>query len=104
MVWFQLLPHATSDPVLTAIFRRRNGQFRAKLASLMAKCQQQGTVRSDFSADLLADQMIAMTDGWIMMTPVEPDRFKPARINDLVRLSISMLSPPEGSRARRKRL
>jgi TetR/AcrR family transcriptional regulator, transcriptional repressor of aconitase len=104
MAWFQLLPHATSDPILTSIFRRRNGQLRAKLASLIVKCQQRGTVRSDFSADLLADQMTAMTDGWIMMTPVEPDRFKPGRINDLVRLSISMLSPPEGSRVRRQRL
>jgi len=94
LVWFHLLPHAATDPALASVFRRRSGQLRAKLAALIAKCQRQGIVRSDFSADLVADQITAMTDGWIMMTPVEPDRFKPARIDDLVRMSIAMLAPP----------
>jgi AcrR family transcriptional regulator len=94
LVWFHLLPHAATDPALASIFRQRNGRLRAKLAALVARCQQQGIVRSDFSAELLADQITAMTDGWIMMTPVEPSRFKPARLNELVKLSIAMLAPP----------
>jgi AcrR family transcriptional regulator len=93
LVWFHLLPHAATDPILASVFRRRNGQLRATLTSLIAQCQRQGVVRSDFSADLLADQITAMTDGWIMMTPVEPARFKPARINALIRMSIEMLAP-----------
>jgi hypothetical protein len=60
-------------------------------------------VRSDFSADLVADQITAMTDGWIMMTPVEPARFKPTRINDLVRMSIAMLAPPVKTKSLRRK-
>jgi AcrR family transcriptional regulator len=94
LVWFHLLPHAATDPVLAATFRRWSVQFRAKLAVWIDECQQHGTVRTDFPAELLADQIIAMTDGWIMMTPVDPNRFKPEYINKLVKLSISMLTPP----------
>jgi TetR/AcrR family transcriptional regulator, transcriptional repressor of aconitase len=104
LVWFHLLPHAATDPALASVFRRRNGQLRAKLSSLIAQCQRQGVVRSDFSADLLADQITAMTDGWIMMTPVEPARFKPTRINDLIRMSIEMLAPPVRTKLPRRKL
>ena len=98
LVWFHLLPHAATDPALATVFRRRSGQLRAKTAALVAQCQRQGVVRSDFSADLLADQITAMTDGWIMMTPVEPARFTRRRINDLIGLSIAMLAPPVGTK------
>ena len=94
LVWFHLLAHASTEPALASLIRRRNGQIRARIATLIAQCQQQGVVRADFSADLLADQVIALTDGWFMMTPVEPARFRPERINDLVRVSIAMLAPP----------
>lgn len=94
LVWFHLLPHAATDPVLTPLFRERNGRLRAKLTTVIARHQRQGVVRSDFPADLLADQLSAMSDGWVMMGPVEPCRFKPARIKDLVKLSIAMLAPP----------
>jgi TetR/AcrR family transcriptional regulator, transcriptional repressor of aconitase len=103
LVWFHLLPHAATDPALASVFRQRSGQLRAKLAVLIAQCQRQGMVRSDFSADLLADQITSMTDGWIMMTPVEPARFKPARINDLVRMSIAMLAPPVRTKPPRRK-
>jgi AcrR family transcriptional regulator len=103
LVWFHLLPHAATDPALASVFRRRSGRLRAKLAALIAQCQRQGVVRSDFSADLVADQITAMTDGWIMMTPVEPARFKLARINDLVRMSIAMLAPPVRTKPLRRK-
>jgi TetR/AcrR family transcriptional regulator, transcriptional repressor of aconitase len=103
LVWFHLLPHAATDPALASVFRRRSGQLRAKLAALIAQCQRQGIVRSDFSADLLADQITAMTDGWIMMTPVEPARFTRARINALVRMSIAMLAPPVTTKPQRRK-
>ena len=103
LVWFHLLPHAATDPALAAIFRRRNGRLRAKLAALVAQCQRQGMVRSDISADLLADQITAIVDGWTMMTPIEPARFKPRRINDLVRASIAMLAPPVRAKPLRRK-
>jgi hypothetical protein len=80
-------------PALAAVFRRRYAQFRRKLTSLLEKAQTQGTVRRDFPADLLADQMSAMADGWAMMFPVEPARFGRGRIHDLVDMAIAMLAP-----------
>jgi AcrR family transcriptional regulator len=94
LVYFHLLGHAATDPALASVFRRRSGQLRAKTAAIVAQCQRQGVARSDFSADLLADQITAIVDGWFMMAPVEPARFKPTRINALVRMSIAMLAPP----------
>jgi AcrR family transcriptional regulator len=101
MVWFHLVAHAATNPGLASVFRRRNAQAIAKLAALLERCQQQGVVRSDFSADLLADLLSSMADGWFMMAPVEPARFKRKRVNDLVRLAIAMLTPPSGDPGRR---
>lgn len=95
LVWFHLLPHAATDPVLAPLFRERNTCLRAKFTAVIARYQRQGVVRSDFPADLLTDQLSAMSDGWVMMGPVEPSRFKPARIKELIKLSIAMLAPPD---------
>ncbi|MDB5581460.1 MAG: TetR family transcriptional regulator [Bradyrhizobium sp.] len=94
LVWFQLLPHAATDPTLGMAFRGWTARFQAMLTEWIEQCQQHGTVRSDFPANLLADQITAMTDGWAMMTPVAPDRYEPDHINKLVELAIAMLSPP----------
>jgi AcrR family transcriptional regulator len=102
LVWFHLLAHAATDRALASVFRRGNGQLRAKTAALIAKCQRRGVVRSDFSADLLADQITAIVDGWFMMAPVVPARFKPTRINALVRMSIAMLAPPVSTKPLRR--
>jgi AcrR family transcriptional regulator len=103
LVFFHLLAHAATNPALASVFRRGNGQLRAKTATLMAQCQRQGAVRSDFSADLLADQLTAIVDGWFMYAPVERTRFKPARFNELVRMSIAMLAPPVGTKSLRRK-
>jgi AcrR family transcriptional regulator len=93
LVAFQLLVHAGTDPALAAVIQRRYAQFRRRLASLLEKGQAQGVIRRDFPADLLADQISALGDGWAMMFPVEPARFGRGRIHDLVNLAIAMLAP-----------
>jgi AcrR family transcriptional regulator len=103
LVFFHLLAHAATNPALASVFRRGNGQLRAKTAALIAQCQRQGAVRSDFSADLLADQLTAIVDGWFMYAPVERARFKPTRFNDLVRMSIAMLAPPVRTKPLRRK-
>jgi TetR/AcrR family transcriptional regulator, transcriptional repressor of aconitase len=77
-VSLQLLVRASSDPALAAVFQKRYARFRRNLASRLAKAQAQGTVRKDFSADLLADQISAIGDGWALMFPGEPARFSRA--------------------------
>jgi hypothetical protein len=95
LVAFQLLVRAASDPPLAAVIQKRHAQFRRKLTSLLKGGQAQGVVRADIPADLLADQISAMGDGWAMMFPLEPERFGRGRIHDLVNAAIAMLTPQE---------
>jgi len=95
LVAFQLLVRAASDSSLAAIIQKRYAQFRRKLTSLLESGQAQGVIRADIPADLLADQVCAIGDGWAIMFPVEPERFGRGRIHDLVNAAIAMLTPQE---------
>jgi TetR/AcrR family transcriptional regulator, transcriptional repressor of aconitase len=92
LVALQLLVRAASDPPIAAVFQKRYAQFRRRLAKLL-ESGAQGVIRADIPADLLADQISAMGDGWAMMFPVEPERFGRGRIHDLVTAAIVMLTP-----------
>ncbi len=94
LVGFQLLAYARSEPRLAAVYQRRYAQYRAGLASIVAAGQRQGLIRGDIAADLLADQISAMADGWMMMLPIEPERFQPKRVKALLDATIAMLAPP----------
>lgn len=98
LVAFQLLVRAASDPPLAALFQRRYAQFRRKLTTLLESGQVQGIIRADIPADLLADQVCAMGDGWAMMFPVEPERFGHGRIHSLVNAAMAMLKPQPAQR------
>ena len=75
------------------MIQKRYVRFRRKLTTLLENGQAQGVIRDDIPADLLADQVSAMGDGWTMMFPLEPERFGRGRINDLVNAAIAMLTP-----------
>ena len=93
LVALQLLVRAATDRPLAAVIQKRYARFRRKLTTLIERWQSEGVVRSDIPADLLADQISAMGDGWTMMFPVEPNRFSSGRINALVNAAIAMLTP-----------
>jgi AcrR family transcriptional regulator len=95
LVWLQLLVHAGTDAKLAAVIERFYGQFRDRLAALIARGQADGTVRRDFPADLLADQVCALADGLVMARPVERKRFDDRRMRSLVEMAIAMLEPSE---------
>ncbi len=95
LVAFQLLVRAASDTSLAAVIQKRYAQFRRKLAGLLERGQAQGVIRGDIPADLLADQVSAIGDGWAMMFPVEPERFGRGRVHDLVNAAITMLTPQD---------
>ena len=95
LVALQLLVRAASDPPLAAVIQKRYAQFRRKLTSLLEGGQAKGAIRGDIPADLLADQISAMGDGWAMMFPLEPGRFGRARIHALVNAAMAMLAPQE---------
>ncbi|MDS1269084.1 TetR/AcrR family transcriptional regulator [Lipingzhangella sp. LS1_29] len=93
-VMSQLLVHARYAPTLARVIERRYTHFRTVYTELLATGQEQGTVRDDIPADLLADQLAAMGDGWMIMAPFEPARFSPSRIRALVEAALTLITPP----------
>lgn len=100
LVLFQLLSHARHEPAVVAVVQQRYARFRDALTSILARGQSQGTIRTDIPADLLADQLSAISDGWLMMFPIEPERFRPKRVQALLDAAVRMVSPPGESQRR----
>ena len=92
---FQLLAHARHEPKLAAVYQRRYAKYRDVFASMLAKGQRQGTIRKDISSELLADQLSAMGDGWMMLLPIEPERFRPSRVKALLDATIALITPKQ---------
>ncbi|MFI9230843.1 TetR/AcrR family transcriptional regulator [Streptomyces rimosus] len=97
-VMSQLLVHARYEPAFAAVIERRYARHRNALASLLSAGQAQGSIRDDIPADLLADQLGAIGDGWMMMFPIEPKRFTPGRVQALLDAAITLIAPPPGAR------
>ena len=96
-VWlaqFQLLARARHEPAFAEIYERRYAAYRAHLAKRLAAQQKVGKVRDDIPADLLADHLGAIGDGWMMMLPIEPHRFEQTRLELLLDSIEQLLAPP----------
>ena len=91
---FQLLALARHEPSCAAIFQRRYSQYRKTFAAMLLEGQSQGTIRNDISADLLANQISAMCDGWMLALPIEPEAYTPSVIEALLDATITLISPP----------
>lgn len=81
------------EPTLAAAYQRRYARYRSVFAGILQAGQRQGWVRKDIAADLLADQLNAMGDGWMMLFPIEPDRFGPRRVKALLDATMAIISP-----------
>jgi len=92
---FQLLSLARHEPALAAVYQRRYARYRDVFAAMIAKGQRQGTIRKDIPAEFLADQISAMGDGWMLLFPVEPDRFRPSRVKALLDATMALIAPPK---------
>ena len=90
----QLIVGARGDATLASLYARRSSQFMKKLTKVIRRGQAQGLIRDDIPADVLADQLGAMGDGWALTYPLEPRRFARGRIRYLVDSAAAMLAPP----------
>jgi len=90
---FQLLSLARHEPALAAVYQRRYARYRDVFAAMIGKGQRQGTIRKDIPAEFLADQISAMGDGWMMLFPIEPDRFRPTRVKALLDATMALIAP-----------
>lgn len=90
----QLLAHARHEPAFANIVQRRYARFRQALTAILTEEQSRGVVRRDIAADMLADQLSAMGDGWMLLMRIEPERFSYTRAQALMDAAIAILSPP----------
>ncbi|MGG2464400.1 TetR/AcrR family transcriptional regulator [Streptomyces sp. RGM 3693] len=96
-VMSQLLAHARYEPAFAALIEQRYTRYRGVYASILATGQAQGTIRDDIPADLLADHLSAIGDGWMVMFPFEPERFTPSRVQALLDSAVALISPTQGT-------
>jgi len=93
LAWLQLLSHARHEPAFAGIIKQRYSRFRQVFTSVLEAGQRQGKIRDDVAADLLADQISAISDGWLMMLPIEPERFSGERGQALLDALTTLISP-----------
>lgn len=79
------------------IFQRRYAKYRQMFASMRAIGQREGAIRKDIPAGLLADQLSAMGDGWMMLFPIEQDWFHPSRVKALLDATMTLIVPRNAS-------
>lgn len=90
---FQLLARARHEPQFAEIYRERYKNYRARLTESIEKQQAAGTVRNDIPADLLADTIGSVGDGWMIMLPIETERFTPDRLDAIIASIMRLLQP-----------
>lgn len=95
LAWLQLLAHARQEPAFASVIKQRYARFRQVFTAVLEKGQSQGLIRTDIAADLLADQVSAISDGWMMLMPIEPERFSAERGQALLNALITMIAPPK---------
>lgn len=91
---FQLLARARHEPTFAAIYQERYARYRERLSGILARQQAAGTVRDDIPAELLSDHLGSIADGWMIMLPIETERFAPARVEVLINSIIQLIQPP----------
>lgn len=91
---FQLIAHARQEPGFAVVFQERNSHFQKRVAQFLRRGQKQGTVRTDISADILADLICSIGDGWMIGMPIEPARFEPRRLKRLISAKNKLIAPP----------
>ena len=95
LAWLQLLTHARHEQAFACVIKQHYVRFRQVFTALLVEGQSQGKIRSDIPADLLADQISAISDGWLMTLPIEPERFSADRCNALLDALVALISPPK---------
>lgn len=95
---FQLLVHARHEPAFASIVRERYAALRSALAAVLERGQKEGSIRRDIPARVLSDQLCAMTDGWMMLMPIEPERFESPHGHTLITSALALIAPPSEQR------
>lgn len=93
LAWLQLIAHARQEPAFAGVIRKRYALLHQAYTSILARGQSQGVIRNDIHAELLADQLSAVSNGWMKMLPFEPERFSPDRVQSLLNALTILIAP-----------
>lgn len=97
---FQLLARARHEPAFARVYQERYARYRDRLAGIIRKQQDAGEVRGDIPAEMLADHLGSIADGWVLMLPIETERFAPERVDSLIDSIIQLIQPTPVDQAR----
>lgn len=89
----QVLAAAETEPAFAEAFQARYGAIRSGIKSLLAKGQQNGSLRADFDPAAQCDVFCALIDGLALHAVGEPSRFPAARLEALVTHELNKLRP-----------
>lgn len=93
LAFLQLLTHARQEPAFAPVIQRHYAKIREALTFLVEKGQSNQIIRNDITADMLAEQLSALGDGWMMMMSIEPERFTPEKIQLLSDAVLTLIKP-----------
>ncbi len=93
LAFVQLLAHARQEPAFASVIQRNYLVVKDVLTALVERGQANQTIRDDISAELIADQLSALADGWMVMMPLDPERFSPERTQLLSESVLTLIKP-----------
>jgi len=91
-VWISFWSRAVGDPRLAGEQRRFYGSWRALLRRYLREALQAGEVWPGLDPYFAADSLTALVDGLCIGVVVEPDRFRPGDLEQLVGAHITGLA------------
>ena len=97
LVISELFALGRHDPVYAEVIARRYSQYRELHTKILEGGQKRGVVRSDIPAKWLTEQLCAMGDGWMLLRPVEPNRFEFDRVKAMIDAVCALISPVQNA-------
>lgn len=91
----ELFAYSRREPVFAEIIARRYERYRQARAMILKASQERGIIRNDIPAELLTDQLTAIGDGWMLLRPVEPQRFTPDRVRAMIDAVCVLVAPTQ---------
>lgn len=91
--FLQLQSYATIEPTFADFVQKRNELILSQLIKMIEKGQQANFVRNDIPADILAEQLSAMGDGFMISLSIHPNRLSSEKINALQQCIKTLISP-----------
>ncbi len=89
----ELLVYARQEPNYAKHLQQRYVKLRSLLTETLKQGQQLGLIRNDIDAALLADQLSALVDGWMIISPIETERFEPKQTKAFFDATLRLMAP-----------